>query len=369
MQSMITISILLMAVLSISLASISSMLTFVAYASTEEESGGGGDDGSNEPESEPEPEPVVPAEPEPEPEPEPKDDTCMGGEPGIDGCPPAPSPEPDLPPCDGSPQDCITGNGDVCLEGQGGHECECAEDMSDCPLHPSNPNQPGCQPDEIHIPEDTDCDGQIDPDFIGEPGEGPDGDCLFNPSLPKCASDNGVCPDGFNQNEDGNCYPEHPNGCPEGYHSHENDETGRCIPDSTPCEPGYTRDPDFPTCSSIESVCRDHPDEDVCKDDNHNGNNNNGNNNNGNHHNNHKDRSKIIKIINNIDIVNKIVNSGDGDNDNGELDDIFQVIVAINYQEGAGIVCVFEDDNTAQCEIFNVNKDNDKEPLLQIIPF
>jgi hypothetical protein len=143
-----------------------------------------------------------------------------------------PGATPKLPKCDGSFQDCVTTNGDVCKAGQGGHECECAEDMSDCPKHPSL--------------QKTSTAG------------GPDNDCLFHPELPKCKSDNGKCPDGFFQNEDGNCFPQHDK-CPKGYHSHENDETGRCIPDSTPCEPGFIRNPDFPTCSSKESVCRDHP--------------------------------------------------------------------------------------------------------------
>ena len=31
-----------------------------------------------------------------------------------------------LPKCDGSFQDCVTRNGDICKPGQGGHECECA---------------------------------------------------------------------------------------------------------------------------------------------------------------------------------------------------------------------------------------------------
>ena len=44
------------------------------------------------------------------------------------------------------------------------------------------------------------------------------------------------------------CFPKHDK-CHKGIHSHENDETGRCIPDSTPCEPGFIRDPDFPRCS------------------------------------------------------------------------------------------------------------------------
>jgi len=42
-----------------------------------------------------------------------------------------------LPKCDGSFQDCVTRNGDTCKAGQGGHECECAEDMSDCSNHTS----------------------------------------------------------------------------------------------------------------------------------------------------------------------------------------------------------------------------------------
>src|SRR5689334_5594270 len=55
---------------------------------------------------------------------------------------------------------------------------------------------------------------------------------------PKCKSDNGKYPNGFFQNEDCNCFPQHDK-CSKGYHSHENDETSRCIPDKTPCEPGY----------------------------------------------------------------------------------------------------------------------------------
>ena len=43
----------------------------------------------------------------------------------------------ELPKCDGSFQDCVTRNHDTCKAGQGGHECECAEDMSDCSNHRS----------------------------------------------------------------------------------------------------------------------------------------------------------------------------------------------------------------------------------------
>lgn len=90
------------------------------------------------------------------------------------------------------------------------------------------------------------------------PVKGPDNDCLFHPELDKCKSDNGKCPSGFFQNEDENCVPNHQK-CPKGFHSHEDDETGRCISDKVPCEKGFIRNPDFPTCSSKLSVCRDHP--------------------------------------------------------------------------------------------------------------
>lgn len=93
----------------------------------------------------------------------------------------------------------------------------------------------------------------------------PDGDCLFDPSLPKCAPDeNGNCPEGFGTNEDGQCFPFHER-CPEGYHSHEDDETGRCIPDDVPCDPGYIMNPDYPSCDNKDRVCQDHPDLDNCK--------------------------------------------------------------------------------------------------------
>src|SRR5215204_3995241 len=54
----------------------------------------------------------------------------------------------------------------------------------------------------------------------------PDDDCLFDPSLPKCAPVDGECPDGFAMNEDGQCYLDKP--CPKGYERRDNDETGTC---------------------------------------------------------------------------------------------------------------------------------------------
>ena len=93
----------------------------------------------------------------------------------------------------------------------------------------------------------------------------PDGDCLYDPSLPKCAPDeSGNCPDGFNMNEDEQCFPAHDR-CPEGYHSHEDDESGRCIADDVPCDPGYIMNPDYPSCDREEYVCQNYPDLDECK--------------------------------------------------------------------------------------------------------
>jgi hypothetical protein len=42
-----------------------------------------------------------------------------------------------LPLCDGTFQDCVTENGDVCVAGSTTHECECNDDMSDCSKHTS----------------------------------------------------------------------------------------------------------------------------------------------------------------------------------------------------------------------------------------
>ena len=80
---------------------------------------------------------------------------------------------------------------------------------------------------------------------------------IFNYSIPKCIAMNGQCPTAFVTNEDGQCFPLHEK-CPSGYHSHENDESGRCKPDSTPCDLGYLLNPDFPSCDRKESVCDKH---------------------------------------------------------------------------------------------------------------
>lgn len=46
-----------------------------------------------------------------------------------------------------------------------------------------------------------------------------------------------------------------------------------------------------------------------------------------------------------------------------------QTVVAINYDEGAGINCVVNQKEQGQCETFTVTKDPGKESLLQVIPF
>jgi len=87
----------------------------------------------------------------------------------------------------------------------------------------------------------------------------PDRDCLFNPSLPKCIPGPEVCPEEFAMNSHEQCVPKHAGGCPEDYHSHENDESGRCIPDNIPCNEGYIINPDYPECQLMEQVCNEDP--------------------------------------------------------------------------------------------------------------
>ena len=232
--------------------------------------------------------------------------------------PPTIPPPEELPICDGTPRDCITNDGNVCLEGQGGHECECEEDMSDCPNHPSLK------------------DGPIHP-------------CLLDPADPICPKPDpvtGDCPEGYAQNEDGNCFLLHPNGCPKGYHGHEDDETGRCIPDSTPCDPGYIRDPDYPTCSKKEDVCKKHPELRACggkgdddDDDN-------------------DDRHKII--IKNINIHNTIHNTADFP----EVD-----VIGLSVKNtGEANVCIMNIDNDwVQCQEFGVPNDRINEDIWRVI--
>lgn len=232
------------------------------YASSDEGGndtgeGGGSEDSGSESGSEPEPEkeiidegpedehrdiPETETEPEPEPEP---NTACMGGPPGIDGCPP----------------------------------------LEDEPTEPSLPVSPSHKP----LPY---CDLMPD-DFQGSCHDRRDFDDITG-LYP--------CNDGTQKKD---------------YH--------QCIDASNPDWPKH--------CTKDFDKCKERTD-------------------------------KVIKIIKNVNIIKKI----NSVSNNGNLD-IEQTIVAINYDEGAGINCVFGDDNDGQCETFDVNKDPGKEPLLQIIPF
>jgi hypothetical protein len=141
-----------------------------ATSELEEDTGGGDSDGGDqsEPESESESEPGL------IPEPEPSIDPCEEN-PEAEGCEPQPPIDP------------------------------CIED----------PTAEGCES------------APVPPPRVPEP---PDDDCLYDPSLPKCAPIDGECPEGFNMNEDGQCFPDKP--CPTGFERRDEDETGRCYPDS-----------------------------------------------------------------------------------------------------------------------------------------
>jgi hypothetical protein len=95
--------------------------------------------------------------------------------------------------------------------------------------------------------------------------DGPDEDCLYDPSLPKCIPSPEGCPVGFAMNTYEQCFPRHEGGCHEGYHSHEDDESGRCIPDSEECAEEYIMNPDYSECQLIEFVCEKHPTMNECK--------------------------------------------------------------------------------------------------------
>ena len=357
--------------------------------STEGETGGGGDGGgsSDEPTTEPEPEPET--EPGPEPEATPSeeldkaglteeppvvDDTCQGGPPGTDGCPPA-ADTTELPKCDGTPQDCTTRNGDICKAGEGGEKCECLPDMSDCPNHPSlivppvtEPREPlpycdliprGTQEYSCHDRRDYDditglypCnDGTQKEHFLDCPdvsgadyeefkNQPPIDPCLLDPdNSPTCPPPvDGKCPEGYAMNESGKCFPRHER-CPTGYHSHEDDESGRCIPDSTPCDEGYTRDPDFPTCSREHFTCDGKPSVVKCEDD---------------------DEEHIRVIIKNINIHKTIHNTADFP----EVD-----IIGLSVKDtGEAMVCMMNIDNDwVQCQEFGVPADRINQNIWRII--
>lgn len=69
----------------------------------------------------------------------------------------------------------------------------------------------------------------VDTDIIFENPKPSKEECLYDPSLPQCVPPIGEkCPEGFNMNEDGQCYPDKP--CPPGYWRADDDESGACVP-------------------------------------------------------------------------------------------------------------------------------------------
>jgi hypothetical protein len=123
-----TVYLMIAAVLSVCLGTTSNAVLVIASASPESDSDNSSTEVTKEEESDQE---EVKAPEEDSSGTSPQDEAPAAEQPAAE------QPAAELPKCDGSFQDCVTDNGDICLEGQGGHECECTEDMSDCPNHPS----------------------------------------------------------------------------------------------------------------------------------------------------------------------------------------------------------------------------------------
>ena len=158
-----------------------------------------GDGGRDQPEPGPNPRPETNPDPDPNPrlvaDPTPPTDLCEEN-PKAEGC----APEPPV---------------DPCIEDPTTEGCKPTPPGCNCPPRQSCP-QIACEPPVSLV---------TPPLLVQEP---PDDDCLYDPSLPKCASIDGKCPEGFNMNEDGQCYPDKP--CPLGFARVDNDESGACLP-------------------------------------------------------------------------------------------------------------------------------------------
>ena len=87
------------------------------------------------------------------------------------------------------------------------------------------------------------------------------------------------CPQGFRAAEPENCYPEHRDGCPKGYHSTDDDETGQCYDNDEGCNAHTTIDGvryDFvlieredgkgDRCADLAYLCDEEPNHPACKD-------------------------------------------------------------------------------------------------------
>lgn len=64
----------------------------------------------------------------------------------------------------------------------------------------------------------------------------PDRSCMFDAYQLRCVPGaDQLCPEGFGNNDDSTCFFLHREGCPEGYHSTDNDETGQCYSNEEGC--------------------------------------------------------------------------------------------------------------------------------------
>ena len=64
----------------------------------------------------------------------------------------------------------------------------------------------------------------------------PDRSCMFDAYQLRCIPGaTQECPEGFGNNEDSTCFFLHREGCPEGYHSTDDDETGQCYSNEEGC--------------------------------------------------------------------------------------------------------------------------------------
>jgi hypothetical protein len=68
----------------------------------------------------------------------------------------------------------------------------------------------------------------------------PDRSCMFDAYQLRCIPGaDQECPEGFGNNDDSTCFFLHREGCPEGYHSTDNDESGQCYSNEEGCN-AYT---------------------------------------------------------------------------------------------------------------------------------
>ncbi len=104
-------------------------------------------------------------------------------------CPPTDKNKSPLPDCDGSFQVCKTQGMFVCPAGSAAHECECSDDMSDCPNHPSQ-EQKECY-DGIIVVADQPCPPPKDPSpYCGTPAAEDSKSCW---DVKDCSEDTGLC--------------------------------------------------------------------------------------------------------------------------------------------------------------------------------